>query len=128
MQEKNKSSKPKKPEVKTQAMPLVEYVNRISRLYGSSDEYGNVESATDRIRDPEFFQNKLKNLQKEPAKKAPRMSATRSWQIIKQSMSKDELEDHYKRHPEDRPIKVTPYKLDDGLTQMLGDDWLEGGK
>lgn len=128
MQEKNKSSKPKKPEVKTQAMPLVEYVDRISRLYGSSDEYGNVESATDRIRDPEFFQNKLKNLQKEPTKKAPRMSATRSWQIIKQSMSKDELEDHYKRHPEDRPIKVTPYKLDDGLTQMLGDDWLEGGK
>jgi hypothetical protein len=118
MQEKNKSSKPKKPEVKTQAMPLVEYVDRISRLYGSSDEYGNVESATDRIRDPK----------KAPVKKAPRMSATRSWQIIKESMSKDELEDHYKRHPEDRPIKVTPYKLDEGLTQMLGDDWLEGGK
>ena len=40
------------------------------------------------------------------------------------SMDKDELEEWYKDHPKDRPIKVTPYKLDEGLTQMLGDEWL----
>ena len=43
----------------------------MNRLYGNAktDEYGNEETATDRIRDPEFFQKKLKNIQKkEPVK------------------------------------------------------------
>jgi hypothetical protein len=55
-----------------------------------------------------------------------KMSATRSWQIIKQSMSPEEREEWYKDHPKDRPIKMSPVKLDPGLTQMLGDDedWL----
>ena len=52
------------------------------------------------------------------------MSATRSWQIIKDSMSKDELEEHYKEHPKERPVKLAPVKLDQGLTDMLGDEWL----
>ena len=69
------------------------------------------ESATDRIQE------------QDRAKKAPKMSATRSWQIIKDSMSKDELEEHYKEHPKERPVKLTPVKLDPGLTQMLGEDY-----
>jgi|TARA_R110000751_G_C13559468_1_gene457279 hypothetical protein len=108
---------PTKPEVKTQAagkpMPIIKYIDRMSRLYGSSevDEYGNPPSATDRIQDPEFFQNKLKNVQKEPIKKAPRMSAKKSWQVIKQSMDKD------------KPAKLEPVILDPYLTSMLGDDF-----
>ena len=126
MQEKisNKpTNKPVKPEVKTQAagkpMPIVKYIDTMNRLYGNgkTDEHGNVESATDRIREQQ---------PKEPvAKKAPKMSATRSWQIIKQSMDKDELEEWYKDHPKDRPIKLAPIELDKGLTQMLGEDWLD---
>ena len=53
-----------------------------------------------------------------------KMSATRSWQIIKDSMSKDELEEHYKEHPKERPVKLTGFKPDPYLTEMLGDDWL----
>ena len=116
------TNKPVKPEVKTQAagkpMEITRYISRMNQLYGNSetDEYGNAESATDRIREQQ---------PKEPvAKKAPKMSATRSWQIIKDSMSKDELEQHYKEHPKERPVKLTPVKLDQGLTQMLGDEWL----
>ena len=122
------SNEPVKPDVKNQAAgkpPIIKYIDRIQELYGKSetDEYGNVESATDRIRDPEFFQNKLKNLQKEPTKKAPRMSATRSWQVIKQSMDKDELTEHYKNHPEDKPVELLPVKPDPIITEMLGEDW-----
>jgi hypothetical protein len=148
------TNKPVKPDVKNQAAgkhPILNYIGYNNKAYGSDkepmtaqeikmgkviDEYGNVESATDRIRDPEFFQKKL------PVKKSNKlsdtrsanaaafyqptnkMSATRSWQIIKQSMSKDELEEHYRDHPKERPIEVTPYKLDEGLTQMLGEDWI----
>ena len=56
---------------KSKPMPIVKYINRMNELYGNgkTDEYGNKESATDRIRDPKFFQNKLKNIQKkEPVK------------------------------------------------------------
>ena len=118
-----------KPDVKNQAagkpMPIIKYIDRMNRIYGNSetDQYGNVESATDRIRDPEFFQNKLKNIQKEPAKKAPRMSAVRSWQVIKQSMDKDELAEHYKNHPEDKPVELLPVEPDPIITEMLGEDW-----
>ena len=52
------------------------------------------------------------------------MSASRSWQIIKSSMDKDELEQWYKDHPKERPVKLAPIELDKGLTQMLGDEWL----
>ena len=104
---------------KSKPMPIVKYIDTMNRLYGNSktDEHGNVESATDRIREQQ---------PKEPvAKKAPKMSATRSWQIIKDSMSKDELEEHYKEHPKERPVKLAPIELDKGLTDMLGDeDWL----
>ena len=56
-------------------------------------------------------------------KKAPKMSATRSWQIIRDSMSKDELEEHYKEHPKERPITLTPFKPDPYLNEMLGEDY-----
>ena len=122
----NRSLIPVKPEVKTQAagkpMPIVKYINTMNRLYGNSntDEYGNEERATDRIQEQDRQQKA-----KEPvAKKAPKMSATRSWQIIKDSMSKDELEEHYKEHPKERPVKLAPIELDKGLTDMLGEDWL----
>lgn len=54
-------------------MDIISYINRMNSIYGSSevDKYGNPPSATDRIQDPKFFQKKLKNVQKEPIKKAP---------------------------------------------------------
>tara|TARA_Y100000294_G_scaffold160096_1_gene163467 strand:+ start:180 stop:692 length:513 start_codon:yes stop_codon:yes gene_type:complete len=101
------------------------------------DEYGNQEHATSRIREQdnqEKISEEVKakafyELTKPPQQKVKptkKMSATRSWQIIKDSMSKDELEEHYKQNPKDRPIKAAPVTLDPGLTQMLGEDedWL----
>ncbi len=134
MQEKisNKpTNKPVKPEVKTQAAgkaPILDWIGYNNKAYGNNkepitaaearvakavDQYGNQERATDRIQE----QDRVK-------KKPTRMSASRSWQIIKQSMDKDELAEWYKDHPEDRPIKITPMEYDKGLTIMLGDDWL----
>ena len=122
------------------SMSIVSYIDRMNRLYGSSDEYGNVESATDRIRYPKEasdaqMANLKSKLDKDPNRLQPtkgkRMTATRSWQIIKESMDKDELEEWYKDHPEDRPIEVTPFKPDPYLNHVLGDDWLlewKGGK
>ena len=83
------NTKPTKPEVKTQAagkpMPILKYISKMNSLYG--------------------------NTEKEPAKKAPRMSAKKSWQVIKQSMDKD------------KPAKLEPVILDPYLTSMLGDDF-----
>ena len=124
-----------KPEVKTQAaakpMPIVKYIDTMNRLYGNSkvDEYGNPETATTRIQQQDRSK-KLADTRSANAaafyKPAKKMSASRSWQIIKQSMSPEEREEWYRDHPEDRPLKITPYKLDEGLTEMLGDDewWL----
>ena len=118
------TNEPVKPEVKTQAagkpMPIVKYIDTMNRLYGPSkvDEYGNPETATTRIQQ----QDKIKK--DSEIKKAPKMSASRSWQIIKSSMDKDEREEWYKDHPEDRPMKLAPVEYDKGLTEMLGDDWL----
>jgi len=56
-------------------------------------------------------------------KKSPRMSAKRSWNIIKQSMNKDELDEWYKDHPEDKPAELKPYKPDAYITAMLGEDY-----
>tara|TARA_R110000824_G_scaffold296807_1_gene485068 strand:+ start:296 stop:919 length:624 start_codon:yes stop_codon:yes gene_type:complete len=55
--------------------------------------------------------------------KAPKMSAKKSWQIIKQSMNKDELADWYVEHPEDKPAEYKPYKPDPYITEMLGEDY-----
>ena len=122
------TNKPVKPEVKTQAAgkaPILDWINYNNKTFGNNkepitaaearvaksvDQYGNQERATDRIQE------------QDRAKKAPKMSATRSWQIIKDSMSKDELEEHYKEHPKERPVKLMPVKLDQGLTDMLGND------
>ena len=114
MQEKNK-----RPE------DIVKYVQRVKEDLNpyKYESYSGSSSP----QEPNQLPKELQFSKLLPLPKSKKMSATRSWQIIKQSMSKDELEDHYKRHPEDRPIKVTPYKLDDGLTQMLGDDWWKGG-
>lgn len=64
--------------------------------------------------------DKLANQQIE---KAPKMSAKKSWQIIKQSMNKDELADWYVEHPEDKPAEYKPYKPDPYITEMLGEDY-----
>ena len=112
----NKPTNKPQPDVKNQAagkpMEITRYISRMNQLYGNSktDEYGNEETAVTRIQE------------QDRAKKAPKMSATRSWQIIKDSMSKDELEEHYKEHPKERPVKLMPVKLDQGLTDMLGND------
>ena len=118
----NKPTKPGATQAVGKPMPIVKYINTMNRLYGNSntDEYGNEERATDRIQEQDRQQKA-----KEPvAKKAPKMSATRSWQIIKQSMDKDEREEWYKDHPEDRPVELAPVEYDKGLTEMLGDDWI----
>ena len=45
---------------KSKPMPITKYIDRMNQLYGNkTDEYGNEETATDRIRDPKFFQKKL---------------------------------------------------------------------
>ena len=107
------------------------------------DEYGNQEHATSRIREQDnqekiseevkakYQSPNLQRLSADPTlfvnvKPTKKMSATRSWQIIKQSMSPEEREEWYKDHPKDRPIKAAPVTLDPGLTQMLGEDedWL----
>ena len=56
--------------------------------------------------------------QDKPKKKSPRMSATRSWNIIKQSLNKDELAEWYASHPEDKPALYKPYKPDPIITAM----------
>ena len=56
-------------------------------------------------------------------KKSPRMSAARSWNLIKQSMNKDEIAEWYKDHPEDKPAEYKPYKPDPYITAMLGEDY-----
>ena len=124
------TNEPVKPEVKTQAAgkaPILDWIGYNNKAYGNNkepitaaearvakavDQYGNQERTTDRIQE------------QDRAKKAPKMSATRSWQIIKQSMDKDEREEWYKDHPEDRPVELAPVEYDKGLTEMLGDDWL----
>jgi len=124
------TNEPVKPEVKTQAAgkaPILDWIGYNNKAYGNNkepitaaearvakavDQYGNQERATDRIQE------------QDRAKKAPKMSASRSWQIIKSSMDKDEREEWYKDHPEDRPMKLAPVEYDKGLTEMLGDDWI----
>ena len=125
------TNKPVKPEVKTQAAakaPILDWINYNNKTFGNNkepitaaearvakavDQYGNQERATDRIQE------------QDRAKKAKhkKMSASRSWQIIKQAMSPEEREEWYRDHPEDRPLKITPFKPDAGLTIMLGEDW-----
>jgi len=56
-------------------------------------------------------------------KKSPRMSAKRSWNLIKQSMNKDEIAEWYKDHPEDKPAEYKSYKPDPYITAMLGEDY-----
>tara|TARA_B110000881_G_scaffold131543_1_gene115722 strand:- start:58 stop:630 length:573 start_codon:yes stop_codon:yes gene_type:complete len=56
--------------------------------------------------------------QDKPKKKSPRMSATRSWNIIKQSLNKDELAEWYASHPEDKPALYKPYKPDPIIAAM----------
>ena len=56
-------------------------------------------------------------------KKSPRMSAKRSWNLIKQSMNKDEIAEWYVEHPEDKPAEYKPYKPDPYITEMLGEDY-----
>ena len=123
-----------KPEVKTQAAakaPILDWINYNNKVIDGKDGGAKAvtasehkvakaveanaykyESATDRIQE------------QDRQKKEPRMSASRSWQIIKSSMDKDELEEWYKDHPEDRPVELAPVEYDKGLTEMLGEDWL----
>ena len=61
--------------------------------------------------------------QDKPKKKSPQMSAKRSWNLIKQSMNKDEIAEWYKDHPEDKPAEYKPYKPDPYITAMLGEDY-----
>ena len=54
---------------KSKPMEITKYISRINELYGNgkTDEYGNPETATTRINDPEFFQKKLpKKIAKKP--------------------------------------------------------------
>ena len=147
------SNEPVKPDVKTQAAGKFRYDSfandKVERLPGLKDvvfpldktpmenwiSYNNKASGNDpkpitpaeqKVSDAVERSNKLSDTRTADASafyNPKKMSATRSWQIIKQSMSKDELEEHYRDHPKDRPVKLTPVKLDQGLTDMLGDDW-----
>ena len=84
-------------------------VNALERLRGKSAEE-IVGEIYDVVPEPERFNDKiLKQGKYEPKKKSKRLTATQSWNIIKQSMSDDEREEHYRKHPEDRPIKIAEY-------------------
>ena len=148
----NKPTNKTAPEVKTQAAakaPILDWINYNNKTFGNNkepitaaearvakavDQYGNQERATDRIQEQDRQQKAKAKAPSDtrsanPAaffniKPTKKMSASRSWQVIKQSMDKDELEEWYKDHPKDRPIKLAPVELDKGLTQMLGDEWL----
>ena len=147
------TNEPVKPDVKNQAAGKFRYDSfandKVERLPGLKDvvfpldktpmenwiSYNNKASGNDpkpitaaeqKVSDAVERSNKLSDTRSANASafyNPKKMSATRSWQIIKQSMSKDELEEHYRDHPKDRPVKLTPVKLDQGLTDMLGDDW-----
>ena len=84
---KDKLSKEEKKEVvkkfyepKSKPMPIVKYIDRMNRLYGNdkTDEYGNEESATDRI----------KELAKEELKK-PEKKIIKKNLIVKKELPKD---------------------------------------
>ena len=129
----NKPTNKTAPEVKTQAAakaPILDWMNYNLKVNDGKDGGAKAvtaseqkvadaveanaykyESATDRIQE------------QDRQKKAPKMSATRSWQIIKQSMDKDELEEHYKEHPKERPVKLMAFKPDPYLTEVLGEGY-----
>ena len=141
------TNEPVKPEVKTQAAgkkhPILNYIGYFNKAYDGKDggvskltpdeakmgrifdQYGNEETATTRIQEQDRAKklSQTRTANAESFYKPKKMSASRSWQIIKQSMNKDELEEWYKDHPEDRPIKTTPMEYDKGLTILLGDKW-----
>ena len=147
------NTKPNNPEVKTRDVgnpPIIDWINYNTKIGNQEakpftdaeikvakavDEYGNQEHATSKIIEQDRQQKAKAKAPSDtrsanPAaffniKPTKKMSASRSWQVIKQSMDKDELEEWYKDHPKDRPIKLAPVELDKGLTQMLGEDWLE---
>ena len=125
------TNKPVKPEVKTQAAgkaPIENWIGYNNKAYGNdpkpiTDAERKIGEATEaNAYKYESATDRIQELDRQ--KKAPKMSATRSWRIIKDSMSKDELEEHYKEHPKERPVKLAPIELDKGLTDMLGDEWL----
>ena len=127
--------------------PIENWVNYSQKVYGKNDEpltdiekkVGNaVESSmenptkvvkakpkdkweyTSRV-DEMIAADKLAN--QPEVKKSPRMSAARSWNLIKKSMNKDEIAEWYKDHPEDKPAEYKPYKPDPYITAMLGEDY-----
>tara|TARA_Y100000310_G_scaffold305795_1_gene346351 strand:+ start:288 stop:782 length:495 start_codon:yes stop_codon:yes gene_type:complete len=114
----------KKPTVKTQGAryisPIENYIGYHTKAYAS--EYEKPESMTPaekrmgEVVEKERYNTRIQEQDKQ--KKPARMSATRSWQIIKQSMDKDELEEHYKQNPKGRPIKLTPFKPDPMLEEI----------
>ena len=123
----NRSLIPAKPEVKTQAAgkaPILDWINYNNKVIDGKDGGAKAVTASEHKVAKAVESNAYKyqswvDQQKDvEVKKAPKMSATRSWQIIKDSMSKDELEEHYKEHPKERPVKLTPYKLDQGLDEL----------
>ena len=132
------TNQPVKPDVKNQAAGKFKYqsfandkVERLDESTASDTQLYDQLAGKDPARYAQIMNGRYsdqpmpKNYPKPvEIKKAPKMSASRSWQIIKQSMNKEELEDHYKRHPEDKPTEMTPVELDKGLTIMLGDKWL----
>ena len=127
----NRSLIPAKPEVKTQAAGFKyqsfadDKVERLDESTASDTELYNKLAGNDPLRYTKIISGRYdgtpmpKDYPKSvEVKKAPKMSATRSWQIIKDSMSKDELEEHYKEHPKERPVKLMPVKLDPMLEEI----------
>ena len=145
---KKPATKPTKPEVKTQAVgkpPIIDWINYNNKIGDPkakpfTDAEEKVAEATeaqmnglsDRLQNARAFVTPPKAAKAKPykyeswadqqkdaeVKKPTRMSASRSWQVIKQSMDKDELEEWYKDNPKDRPIELTPFKPDPMLEEI----------
>jgi len=130
------TNKPVKPEVKTQAAgkpAILDWMNYNLKVNDGKDGGAKAVTASEQKVADAVEANaykyvsstdRIQEQDRQQKAKPKKMSATRSWRIIKQSMDKDELEEHYKEHPKERPVELLPVKLDPGLTDMLGDDWL----
>ena len=114
----------KKPTVKTQdaryISPIENYIGYHNKAYASEGEKPKpmtpAEQRMGEVVEKERYNTRIQEQDRQ--KKPTRMSATRSWQVIKQSMNKDEREEWYKDNPNDRPIELTPFKPDPMLEEI----------
>ena len=104
---------------KAKPMPILKYISRMQQLYGNkTDEYGNEETATDRIRDPKFFQKKLpKKIVQKPKPKPTYLNGN---VIDITPLIDDEWWNIFEeKPPEDKVLLKVPRRKLEGLASIL---------